>query len=76
MTNSDQGLESVAQGCRLRLQFFTIWIDPKPANNYNVNMKIILSSCVKVAYTRLLPKEILKGPSELKAQNLGAQHMK
>ena len=26
--------------------------------------------------TRLLPKKILKGPSELNAENLGAQHMK
>ena len=25
---------------------------------------------------RLLPKKILKGPSELDAENLGAQHMK
>ena len=25
---------------------------------------------------RLLPKKILKGPSELNAENLGAQHMK
>ena len=37
-------------------------------------MVIFLLSCGKVAYTRLLPKEILKGPSELKVQNLGAQH--
>ena len=26
--------------------------------------------------TRLLPKKILKGPSELNAENLAAQHMK
>ena len=26
--------------------------------------------------SRLLPKKILKGPSELKAENLGAQHVK
>ena len=26
--------------------------------------------------SRLLPKKILKGPSEINAENLGAQHMK
>ena len=26
--------------------------------------------------SRLLPKKILKGPSELNVENLGAQHMK
>ena len=26
--------------------------------------------------TRLLPKKLLKGPSELNAEDLGAQHMK
>ena len=38
--NSDRGLENAARGCRprapfssLRSQFFTIWIDPKQANN-------------------------------------------
>ena len=29
-----------------------------------------------MALSRLLPKKILKGPSELNAENLGAQHMK
>ena len=29
-----------------------------------------------VSITRLLPKKILEGPSELNAENLGAQHMK
>ena len=29
-----------------------------------------------VSMTRLLPKKILEGPSELSAENLGAQHMK
>ena len=29
-----------------------------------------------VAMARLLPKKILKGPSELNAVNLGAQYMK
>ena len=28
-----------------------------------------------VSMTRLLPKKILEGPSELNAENLGAQHM-
>ena len=27
-------------------------------------------------FARLLPKKILKGPSELNAESLGAQHMK
>ena len=29
-----------------------------------------------MAISRLLPKKILKGPSELNDENLGAQHMK
>ena len=32
--------------------------------------------CEKCIITRLLPKKILKEPSELNAENLGAQHMK
>ena len=37
--------------------------------------KTHLNTCC-LGGTRLLPKKILKGPSELNAENLGAQHMK
>ena len=33
-------------------------------------------SLISTFGARLLPKKILKGPSELNAENLGAQHMK
>ena len=36
----------------------------------------LASDWIFYAHARLLPKKILKGPSELNSENLGAQHMK
>ena len=54
MKNCDRGLENAARGCRPRAafsnprsQFFTIRIDPKPANNLFIYLFI---SCYKLAY--------------------------
>ena len=46
----------------------------KPANNSTKRCFPHISDTLSVI-TRLLPKEILKGPLEPKAQNLGAQHL-
>ena len=44
-----------------------------------IGFKVLARDILLVSYrllARLLPKKILKGPSELNAENLGAQHMK
>ena len=34
MKNCDRGLENASAFSRPRSQFFTIWTDPKPVNNF------------------------------------------